>query len=85
MVLTSQHSLTASTTLASIISAAILTAVGLCVPYTEHATKNRTAQSPHASPGQPIKATQSPRRGGEIGAGGSGSGTRSGAANAAQH
>lgn len=45
MVLNVQHSLTASTTLASIVSAAILTAVGLCIPYTERAAKQRGAQA----------------------------------------
>jgi hypothetical protein len=58
MVLNSQHSLTASTTVASIVSAAVLTAVGLCIPYTERAVKNRAAQSPDFTQGQTHKATQ---------------------------
>ena len=71
MVLNSQHSLTASTTLASIVSAAVLTAVGLCVPYTERAAKNRAAPSA--------------RRGGESGARGSSSPARRGPEGSAQH
>lgn len=61
MVLNSHHSLTASTTLASVVSAAILTAVGLCIPYTERAAKNRTAppssfsQAQRAAPAEPLR------------------------------
>lgn len=43
MVLNSRHSLTAGTTLASVVSAVVLTVVGLCIPYTERAAKNRSA------------------------------------------
>jgi hypothetical protein len=50
MVLNSQKTLTASTTVASIASAAVLTLVGLCTPYTEGDTRAR--------PGQPAR-TQS--------------------------
>lgn len=51
MVLNSHHSLTASTTLASVVSAVILTAVGLCIPYTERGARNRVA--PPASTSKP--------------------------------
>lgn len=50
MVLNSHHSLTASTTLASIVSAVILTAIGLCIPYTERAAHHRAA--PPSAKGQ---------------------------------
>ena len=83
MVLNSQHSLTASTTVASIVSAAVLTAVGLCIPYTERAAKNRSVPPAQFTQGQPLKAAQSPRRGGESGVRGPSS--PSSAENAAQH
>ncbi len=51
MVLNSHHSLTASTTLASVVSAVILAAIGLCIPYTERVARNRVA--PPASTSQP--------------------------------
>lgn len=56
MVLNSHHSLTASTTLASIVSAVILAAVGLCIPYTERGAKHRAA--PLSGTGQPSASSQ---------------------------
>jgi hypothetical protein len=43
MVFNSQQTLTASTAVASIASAALLTLVGLCIPYTERALNGRGA------------------------------------------
>ena len=59
MVFNSQQTLTASTAVASIASAALLTLVGLCIPYTERALNGRgaapqmtTPSSMHTSPPQ---------------------------------
>lgn len=66
MVLNSHHSLTASTTLASIVSAVILAAVGLCIPYTERGAKSRavppsrTSQPGPASPAAPAQRQHAP-------------------------
>lgn len=86
MVLNSHHSLTASTTLASIVSAAVLTAVGLCIPYTERAAKNRAAPASSFNPGQPNQAAPTlPRGAGPAGTVDAGSPRRASAADAAQH
>jgi hypothetical protein len=63
MVLNSHHSLTASTTLASVVSAVILTAVGLCIPYTERGARNRVAPPASTSkPGASGQAASSQRQ-----------------------
>jgi hypothetical protein len=84
MVLNSQYSLTASTTLASIVSAAVLTVIGLCVPYTERAAKNRAAPAAHFTQGQAMKSSPAPHRG-DTGPRGAGSPARSGSDNSARH
>jgi hypothetical protein len=81
MVLNSHHSLTASTTLASVVSAGVLTAVGLCIPYTERAAKHRAPL-----PGIGALQTAEPAAPGRMpGRASAGSSTRLGAADAAQH
>ena len=50
MVFNSQQTLTASTALASIASAALLTLVGLCIPYTERALNGRGAAPQMTTP-----------------------------------
>lgn len=50
MVFNSQQTLTASTAVASIASAALLTVVGLCIPYTERALNGRGAAPQMTTP-----------------------------------
>jgi hypothetical protein len=50
MVFKARPTLTASTAIASVASAALLTAVGLCVPYTERALHERRTAPPANSP-----------------------------------
>lgn len=50
MVFNSQQTLTASTAVASIASAALLTLVGLCIPYTERALNGRGAAPQMTTP-----------------------------------
>ena len=50
MVFNSQQTLTASTAVASIASAALLTLLGLCIPYTERALNGRGAAPQMTTP-----------------------------------
>lgn len=50
MVFNARQTLTASTVIASVASAALLTAVGLCVPYTERVLHERRTAPPANSP-----------------------------------
>ena len=50
MVFNSQQTLTASTAVGSIASAALLTLVGLCIPYTERALNGRGAAPQMTTP-----------------------------------
>lgn len=56
MLFNSQQTLTASTAVASIASAALLTLVGLCIPYTERAINGRGA-TPLMTPPASMRAS----------------------------
>ena len=60
MVFNSQQTLTASTAVASIASAALLTLVGLCIPYTERALNGRGATPQMTTPSS--MRTSTPQR-----------------------
>ena len=64
MVLNSQQTLTASTTLASIASAAVLTLVGLCIPYTERSVQGRAGQPSRTQSASPQRSVGTPLRDG---------------------